>query len=130
VEDTRFDHLAKVFGSPTTRRRILSTVLGGALGLLGVAETAAYHPRCTPKCDECQECRAFCRKTKRGRKVCRRGTCLPAREGAACRFVPGATCHNGICVCPIGQERCDGLCFGLCPVGQRRDLATCGCLPS
>lgn len=129
MESNRFDALAKTLIAGTNRRRTLSGLLGGTLGLLGLAASeeawSAKSGRCKPKCDECEKCKKGDCEKKNGRKVCKKGKCKPKPNGTACGNT--GVCQSGRCVCPSGTEECRGACVALCPEGQVRNPDTCGC---
>jgi hypothetical protein len=57
METTRFDAIAKAFGSSATRRRALAALFGGTFGSLGFADAeAAKSGACRPACTVCQMC--------------------------------------------------------------------------
>jgi hypothetical protein len=128
VDENRFDDIAKALVSPANRRLTFGALLGGALGILGTAESeAAQNGKCRPDCDVCEQCnRGRCRRNRRGRRRCNPGTCFPV-TGPACGQPIGGICQNGICLCPLGQDECGNLCRPVCPLGQVREFATCSC---
>lgn len=134
MDGNRFDALAKTLIAATSRRRTLSGLLGGTLGLLGLADPdgawSAKSGRCKKKCDECEKCqKGKCRKTKSGKKRCKKGKCQPKANGTPCFEATGA-CQNGRCVCPSGREECPadpGRCIPVCGPGTTRNPLTCGC---
>jgi hypothetical protein len=100
VEDTRFDHLAKVFGAQKTRRLTLGALLGGALSALGLAEVeAARSGKCRRKPGACETCKKGKCEKKNGEKHCKRGKIKPKANGTACS---GGTCESGSCISPTG----------------------------
>lgn len=102
MEPTRFDSLAKLVGSGTTRRTALTLLAALGLGVVDPAETEAKKSgKCKPKCEECERCkRGRCRKNKHGRKRCKRGKCQPKADGTACQL--NAVCAGGTCTCVNG----------------------------
>ena len=83
MDPNRFDAITKAPVSQTNRRRTLSLVLGGALGLLGWAESeAGKSGKCKPACHECQYCKKGTCKKKNGKKTCKPGQVqAPGRRG-------------------------------------------------
>ena len=132
MDADRFDSLTRSLMSSGSRRRALGAIAGGAIGLLGLADTdhasAAKSGKCKPRCGECARCkRGDCKKTKHGKKRCSRGKCQPLREGTPCTT---GTCQGGSCIaalpispppppaplpppsqlCPEGFTVCGGSC--------------------
>jgi len=118
MDHVRFDTLTRSLTSTSkgSRRLTLATLLGSALGLLGVAhlDGAAAKKPCPP-----------CKKRKQGK-------CKKKRpDGTAC---PGGTCQSGRCVtrsslpagCPSGSKTCEGTCIS---TNQCCSVADCPPLP-
>jgi hypothetical protein len=113
MDRDRFDALAKMFATVSTRRSTLAVL--SALGLAGgltIAEDAAARKKRKKKCKKkCGPC-----------KKCKRGKCKPKPDGTACGG--GKLCQGGACVCPAGQKVCGGACIddteccGACPQGE------------
>jgi len=127
VDDSRFDAIAKAFGSLASRRLTLGVLLGGTLGRLGLAETEAKgnSGKCKPACTQCNTCdKGKCHKNKHGKKVCKKGKCKP-QSGTLCTVASGAggSCQNGTCVitCTGDTTNCGGTCRNL-----QTDNAHCG----
>jgi hypothetical protein len=103
VEDTRFDHLAKVLGAQKTRRLTLGALLGGALSALGLTDPdeawAAKSGKCRRKPGECETCKKGKCQRKNGEKKCKRGKIKPKANGTACSV---GTCQSGTCVAAGG----------------------------
>jgi hypothetical protein len=115
MDAEHFDRLTRSLMTPGSRRRALSALLGGCLGLLGATEIGAKKPN--------QKRRACppCKKRKRGK--CKGQ--LP--DGTPCA---GGTCQGGMCQppgdpCP-GQKRCAGRCI---PTNQCCTAEDCPALP-
>jgi hypothetical protein len=81
--DSRFDRLTRSLTDVCSRRGALGMLLGGTLGLLGLADTPAKKNSCPP-----------CRKKKAGKCKGKK------RDGTACQN--GGQCQNGRCV-SLGQ---------------------------
>src|SRR5918993_4940418 len=81
--DSRFDRLTRSLTDARSRRGALGVLLGGTLGLLGLADTPARKKSCPP-----------CRKKKAGKCKGKK------RDGTACQN--GGQCQNGRCV-SLGQ---------------------------
>jgi hypothetical protein len=115
MDATQFDNMAKALRSLTTRRLTLGALLGGALGLPGLADAeAAKSGTCKPKCEECERCKkGRCRKTKHGKKRCKRGTCQPRADGTTCQL--NAVCSGGSCTCVNGACAIDVPGVACCP---------------
>jgi hypothetical protein len=130
MDADRFDAVARLWAAAGSRRAALTAVVGGAVGLLGLADpdqaAAARSGKCKPRCGECAHCRrGKCRKTKHGRKRCRRGRCQPLRFGTPCTM---GICQNGSCIAAAPPSLCaDGLtfCNGSC-INTRTNDANCG----
>lgn len=113
-----FDRLTRSFTATPSRRHIARALAGlglaGALGLRpGAASVSAKNKKR--------------RKCKGGTKRCGK-TCLP--RAACCDHSDcpaGASCERGSCVCPGGEELCDGRCGPICLSTQVRNPVNCGC---
>ena len=136
MDDSRFDALARTFTHAHSRRAVFGTLLAGALGLRGIADTTAKK-RCSP-----------CKKRKHGRCTgkkpnntpcpdgsCQDGRCVrsdapvPAEEPPTC---PAGECSRSKpcgpgCEClKIGGERRRCLAVGTCSGLESCDRGTCG----
>jgi hypothetical protein len=136
MDQRRFDPLAKIVGSWTSRRNALLLLAGVGLGDNFPVETeAASSGKCNPTCSECQGCNKGKCKKKHGKKRCKKGTCEPLTNGTPCTSLSGGACCNGTCldtqsdesncggcgtVCGTNQVCQGGTCFpkAACPVGQ------------
>src|SRR5687767_15124821 len=101
MNDQRFDALTEHIGILGTRRHALGALLGGALGVFGLAPpdtSAARSGKCKRQCGECEKCkRGDCKKTN-GKKRCKPGKCKPKPAGTPCSAFAGGACQNGTCV--------------------------------
>jgi hypothetical protein len=103
MDADRFDTLSRSLTDLRSRRTALASLLGGALGLVGLAEADAKK-----KCPPCK---------KRKHDKCKKK--LP--DGIGC---PGGTCQNGSCIAAAAAAAGDGctparICGnGCCPDGQ------------
>ena len=77
MDDSRFDALARTFTHAHSRRAVFGTLLAGALGLHGIADTTAKK-RCSP-----------CKKRKHGGCTGKQPNNTPCPDG---------TCQDGRCV--------------------------------
>jgi hypothetical protein len=141
MDGNRFDALVKTLIAGTNRRRTLSALLGGTLGLLGLADpdevwsakSGKCKQECDPLCEFCKEGRCRTKKKRNGKKVkvCKRGKCKPKSNETRCAAPAGGICQNGACACPNGTEACgggSGVCVPLCaPGAQARNQDTCTC---
>ncbi len=84
MDATRFDRLARSLTAARSRRGAAGTLLGGALGLLGLADTAARKGR-----------------KKKGKKK---------NRGCNPRCAAPTTCLRGTCACRDGKVLCNGQC--------------------
>ena len=130
MDDDRFDEMAKSLIAATSRRRTVGALLGGVVGLIGLAEVGSSRRR-----KNSARRRKEAKKEKLGKRVTEEakpggagkpsGRCL---DGFAnCR----GTCVNlakdrnncGICalVCPDGESCCAGVCLA-----TQTDNANCG----
>ena len=128
MDETRFDDLAKALGTQTTRRLTVSTLLGGTLGMLGLAQVGdARSGGCGQDCGPCKICKKGKCKNKNGKKRCKKGKCENQTEGTACSIPTSGTCQSGVCTCVNGTILTNGQCLAPCPLGQQRDPASSVC---
>jgi hypothetical protein len=108
MHDARFDALTRAVTSAHSRRGALSTLLGGTLGLLGLAETTARKHRShhTTK-KSCPPC------TKRKHGKCK---AIKRLNGTDC---PSGMCRDGSCVLSVEQTP-------TCPAGACSRNSPCG----
>ncbi len=152
MDGTRFDSLTRALTEARSRRAALAPLLGGTLGLLGLAETTAKKHNRKGKKQPCLPCKkrntnGKCKKTKADGTVCAGGTCqggscvetmlplLPPPPGCvpeplATTCAPGCgprtnNCNQSVtCPCPTGQ---DCLPNGTCARPCITDLQCGGC---
>ena len=129
MDGSHFDTLTRSLITASSRRRALAGLLLGSLGLLGsrAEEAAAKNCRkiknrkkrkkCLKKAKSTQSCTPSC-----GGKACGDDGC-----GGSCGPCFRGSCQGGVCVCPSGQEVCDGVCLDACDPGEVRVPFTCGC---
>jgi hypothetical protein len=100
MEDTRFDDLAKVFGSTQTRRLTLGALLGGVISALGLTEADAKkkHKNNKKKKRKKNKCKnlGVC-------QVCQNKKPATAANGTACTPPGGG---NGQCATQNGVTQC------------------------
>src|SRR5687768_15030084 len=87
MDTARFDTLIRSLHDARSRRSTLAIVLGGALGLLGLAQpndAAAKSGTCKPKCGECKTCKKGNCTKKDGKTVCKKGKCQATALGTTC----------------------------------------------
>jgi hypothetical protein len=106
MDDSRFDALTRAFTTARSRRAALGTLLGGTLGLLGLADTSA-RKSCPP-----------CKKRKHGK--CKANKRL---NGTAC---PGGTCQDGRCRQVSSEEQPPPEPSPTCPAGECSRKIPCG----
>ncbi len=102
MNNQTFDAIACRLPLATSRRGIARTggsVLASAvLARIGPSPSgglAAKSGTCKKPCGECEVCDpGKCRKTKNGKKRCRRGTCQPKADFTNCSL---GFCENGVC---------------------------------
>jgi len=111
MDAERFDTLARSLTDARSRRGVLVSLLGGTLGLLGLADTTARNKK--GKSKNTRGCLP-CKRQKKGKCTGR----LP--DGSGC---PDGTCQNGSCVaaalppspppvtCQPNQRPCRGGCI-------------------
>lgn len=122
MDADRFDAVSRLLGATGTRRRALTALLGGALGLSGFSgpdEAWAASGKCKKRCGACKNCqRGKCVRTADGIR-CKRGRCVSVRNGTRCA---GGTCLGGRCApfptppppCRTLRQSCaDDCCDGL-----------------
>src|SRR5215208_3853558 len=101
MDADRFDSLARTLTTMGSRRA-LAAAIGGALGVIALADpknaAAGNSGKCKPTCDECEKCdKGKCHKTKHG-KVCKKGKCKPKPNDSPCSG--SGRCLNGTCNLP------------------------------
>jgi hypothetical protein len=109
MDAKEFDTLARSLTNPRSRRGALAAVVGGALGLVGLAETEAKKKKKKkPKFNEfgCVNFGGFCKNSTQ--------------------------CCSGICEGPKGKTRCGAHDFSTCQAGQNAcdDAAAVPCVSS
>jgi hypothetical protein len=115
MDARRFDRLAKLMATPSSRRRMLArlgaSVVGGRAAV-HVGPATAEGAGCQRPADQCED--ACCRA---GRERCCDGVCTavlddPANCGACGNACPdGKACVGGRCLrCPRGARRCGHGC--------------------
>jgi hypothetical protein len=109
----QFDALARSLTDRRSRRGALAAVVGGALGVAGLAKTDAKKKKPCPPCKKRKK--GKCKKTLPDGTSCSGGTCQGGRCLAA--VPPPATGD-----CPSGHKPCDGGCI---PSSQCCDNADC-----
>jgi hypothetical protein len=135
MDADRFDALSRSLTSAGSRRRALTGLLSGALGLFGasVEETAA------------KKCKKIKNKKKRKKCLAKAKPCVPTCAGKlcgddGCGGVCGVacasthTCLKGRCVCPpscapsnaCGPDGCGDSC-GMCTGGRTCQGGQCTC---
>ncbi len=124
MDAERFDSLATMVASLTTRRGAFALLASLGLGVLDVSDAETRKSgRCKPKCAACEKCKKGpCRKSNSGEKTCRKGRCRPKPLGTPCPLPTGGSgsCQNGTC-CPGGLTNCGGTC-----VNTSTDETNCG----
>jgi hypothetical protein len=114
MDELSFDALTRAFTTARSRRGALSALLGGALGLLGLADTSArkHQGDRTTKisCPPCQ---------KRKHGECRATKTNPKKV----RQCPGGTCQGGVCVQSVEQPPEQP---PTCPAGECSRNRACG----
>ena len=141
MDAKQFDVIAKAMGSRTGRRQTLSSLLGGALGLLGLARAEDawgldkhYNRDCSKQCNQCEKCEKGKCRTKNGKKRCADGKCKPRANGVACAACTGSSCGNGTCQrgrCVASGPFCAGQNYctatGAAPLCNKTGTAACVC---
>jgi hypothetical protein len=102
VNNQTFDAIAHRLPSTTSRRDIartggsvFATAILAHIGLSPSGGLSAKSGTCKKSCGECERCNpGKCRKTKNGKKWCRRGTCKPTADFTNCSF---GFCFEGVC---------------------------------
>jgi hypothetical protein len=95
MDGDRFDSLAKLSRTWTTRRSALALLTGLGLGTLAPAGAGARKSgRCKPKCGACERCKRGDCERKHGKKRCKQGKCRPKTNGAPCA---SGSCQGGRC---------------------------------
>jgi hypothetical protein len=129
MDADRFDTIARVFGSRTSRRLAIGLAITGLLSLT-VPDAAAARCSAAHPCAECKKCKHHrCRpdatqtSCNGGAGACVKGTCCSVQQ--AC----GSTC------CPIGKKCSGGTCVPACagflaPCNGDGDCCSVSCVPA
>jgi hypothetical protein len=129
MDGSCFDALARSLTAAGSRRRALTAVLTGGLGLLGLAQLddagAAKSGKCKPVCSECKKCKKGDCEKKNGKKVCKKGKCRPKSAGTPCTAFPGGACQNGTCVDLQADEVNCGSVGTVCTANQVCQAGSC-----
>jgi hypothetical protein len=129
MDGTQFDRLLRTVTTTRSRRSAMLSVLGGALGLIGLTEAEAKHhkkkkkkkggsppasPPASPPSPPAVQCPASCPVCQ----ACTNGqSCTVQADGATCENNPCKGCQNGACVNLANDTACngDGRCLnGVC----------------
>jgi len=122
MDPNRFDTLARSLTDARSRRAALASLLGGTLGLLGLAETSAKNRTGNDVHGEGKKKK----KKKKKKKAPVPTTQTPVESSSPVSPPPPAvctpscpnnqTCQTGTCVCPGGGRPCtlDGSCGECC----------------
>jgi hypothetical protein len=111
MDARRFDALARLIGSRTSRRVAVGLAATGLVAVTGPDVAAARCSKTKP-CPECYRCK---------KHKCKRD------DGVSC--TGGGTCRGGACVCASGQFQCTEV--ALCCDQERACLAdSCGACPA
>jgi len=132
MDGSRFDELTRTLATPTSRRRTLRLLAGGALAAvtaaLGVGEAGATHTGCRHHGKSCARNKQCCSGRCAGSGVCKcpGGT---TRCGTTACCAAGESCQNGTCVAACvgdctGKDCGDNGCGVSC--GECTAPATCG----
>src|SRR5215213_1050363 len=98
MDADRFDALSRSLTTARSRRGALASLLGGTLGLVGLAETEAKK-----KCPPCKKAKnGKCKKNRPDGTACPGGACQGGRCQPAVNLLPGDPCP--------GQKPCNGAC--------------------
>jgi hypothetical protein len=123
MDDSRFDALTRGFTNARSRRGALSALLGGTLGLLGLAGTTAKKSKSNG--EGMKKSCPSCRKRKAGKCKGKKA------DGTGCEN--GGQCHNGSCISPAqaappppGDDSSPPLLSRTCPAGQCTSDNYCG----
>lgn len=107
MDAERFDSFTRSLTTGGSRRRAMTTFVGGAMSLLALVGTqdvsAGDSGKCKPSCGECQQCDKGKCKRKNGKKRCKNGKCVAKTNGTACTT---GTCQNGTCIAAIQLQFC------------------------
>ena len=126
MDKIRFDTLTRSLTAAGSRRRALTAVLAGALGMLGLAHPdEATAGKCKRKPTECEQCTKSRKGKKKPGKIKARANGTPCSSGS---------CQNGACIAaavtPSPPGICAGknTCAGTDPSGCHRPGASSVCL--
>jgi hypothetical protein len=142
MDARRFDAIARTLTIAGSRRRALTGLVSGTLGLaLGATSIADVAAR--KKCPPCtKRKKGKCKKKLPDGTPCNIGTCQngecrcnpscapshacgPDSCGGSCGTCIGGACPTGVCDCGSGKEPCQGACVSTCTSSQIRPPGTC-----
>ena len=130
MDGFHFDALTRTLTTAGSRRRALTGLLFGSLGLLGdwAEETAAKNCKKIKNKQKRKKCLAKARTpTPTCTRSCAGKTCGDDGCGCSCGDCFLGSCQGGICVCPTGEEVCKGACRAACAEPEKRNTETCDC---
>jgi hypothetical protein len=132
MDGAHFDTLARSLATAGSRRRAITGLISGALGLFGVLadETAAKNCKKIRNKKKRKKCLAKAKCVPR----CAGKVCGPDGCGGSCGSCAGNEgCHGGTCICvphcggnDCGDDGCGGSC-GTCSGGRTCQSGQCTC---
>jgi hypothetical protein len=129
MDGTQFDALARSLATKGSRRRALIGLVSGTLGLFGasVEEAAAKNCKKIKNKQKRKKCLAKAKPSPPCTRNCAGKTCGDDGCGGSCGDCFRGSCQGGICICPTGEEVCNGACIARCAELELRDPDTCDC---
>lgn len=135
MDGPRFDHVTRALSDETPRRGVFGLLLGGALGLAGLAESAAKGKKKKKGKGKKKKKSNFCVETEKscagnctvGQACCSDFDCDDCRALFCSNRTPGTP---GVCGCTDGDEMYKGRCGHkpVCiPAGQKREMEDARC---
>jgi hypothetical protein len=129
MDSTRFDDLLRAFALGLSRRATLGAALSTlfATGSLALVADDTEAKKGHKKKKKKKKCKGNTKKC--GKKCIPTTSCCSSADCGG----GGATCQGGTCLCPTGQQDCDGACIpddDCCPActgGQVCVAETCAC---
>jgi hypothetical protein len=129
MDGSDFDALTRTLTTVGSRRRALVGLMSGTLGLSGVWSEEATAKPCKKikNKKKRKKCLSKAKTTPGCTRNCAGKTCGDDGCGGSCGDCFRGSCQGGVCVCPSGEDVCDGACMPKCDPGEMREPGSCHC---